>query len=48
MRTDWNARDYILERLRHGELRQGWGYDERLDLNRLAAKLEKTTGASHR
>jgi hypothetical protein len=41
MRTDPQARDYILECLQRGELRQGWGYDERFDLNLLAAKLDK-------
>jgi hypothetical protein len=40
MRTDVNARDAILAALERGELRQGWGYDERLDLNRIASKLD--------
>jgi hypothetical protein len=39
MRTDVNAREQLLAALDRGELRQGWGYDERLDLNRIARKL---------
>lgn len=40
MRTDVNARVRLLAALKKGELRQGWGYEERLDLNRIAEKLE--------
>ena len=39
MRTDVNARNALLAALGRGELRQGWGYDERLDLDRIARKL---------
>ena len=40
MRTYHDARAFILEALTRGELRQGWGYAERLNLNVIAAKLE--------
>lgn len=39
MRTDVNARDALLQALGGGELRQGWGYDERLNLDVIARKL---------
>jgi predicted Mrr-cat superfamily restriction endonuclease len=41
MRTHVDARDQLLAALKKGELRQGWGYDERLDLNRIADRLEE-------
>jgi hypothetical protein len=41
----WNIdsknRDYFSEELRNGRLRQGWGYDHRLDLRTLKQKLDQ-------
>ena len=36
MRTDRTRAEYILEELRTGKLRQGWGYRENLNLETLA------------
>src|SRR3954447_9263763 len=41
MRTDPDNRDVLLAELRAGRLRQGWGYEPHLDLNVIAAKLER-------
>lgn len=40
MRTHHEKREFILDRLSRGELRQGWGWRKRQNLDLIAAKLE--------
>lgn len=40
----WNIdrpmQSYFRSELDHGRLRQGWGYDQKLDLRKIKAKIE--------
>lgn len=40
MRTDRRQKGYIWSELLEGRLRQGWGYDEKLDLRKIHERLE--------
>lgn len=47
MRTDKKKITYLSRELLHGRLRQGWGYDEKLDLRRLQERRKEGLVLTH-